>query len=401
MRPLGRVLSGGCAVGLLLLAGALGAVGTHSYESNDFFCIWSGAHLVAQGKDPYERAVWAAATGGPHPGHDGLPTAGACTGRFAYPLWTATALVPIGVLPLGTAAALWIALAIAGTIIGMAGAWRAFDGGPDGALLLAALTLASQPFWLLLVGGQITGLLLGLVGLACVAVARERLSLGAALLAAQLLKPQLVLPLLPVVGIAALIRRLWGPVLALGTTAALFVVAAFVRDPGWAGPWLAEISDRTSGLTPRLATLWGFADDFLGTSLWAVPLVAASAAGGRWIVGPATVTPVLWLALLVPWSLAAAPHAWSYDHLLLVIPWAATLACAMRVDGRTRLVLLLALATAASAAPWLLYSVAFARGRETLSVLTPLLSLFVLATSIRIAHGPVLSLPRPDLRPRR
>lgn len=381
-----RPLLIGIIGGLLLVAGAIAATGARFYESNDFFCLWSGARIVLHGDSPYNRATWAAATGGLHPSHDGTLTVGACTARYAYPLWTAVALLPVGALPLGLAAGVWAALAIAATIVGTAAAWRAFDGPPASAPLLAALVVGSQPFWLLLVGGQITGVLLGLAGLSAAALARRRFRSAGALVGALVLKPQLALFLLPSLSLLFAMprarRRFVTGVLAV---LALFVGVAFARDPGWLGPWLGEVFDRTSGLTPRLATLWGFADDVLGTSAWAVPLIVLCAAGAAMLVRRVALTPALWFALLIPWSLAAAPHAWSYDHLLLVVPWAATLACATQLPGRQRVLILLALAVCASLLPWLLYVVAFARGQETLSVAVPVASLFLIAYAVRAA----------------
>ncbi|HUQ16593.1 MAG TPA: hypothetical protein VM070_02280, partial [Candidatus Saccharimonadales bacterium] len=250
--------------------------------------------------------------------------------------------------------------------------------------LLAALVVASQPFWLLLVGGQITGLLLGLAGLATAALSRGRARAAGALIGALVLKPQLVLFLLPglVLALPAARRRLLSGLVGV---LAVFGAVAFARDPGWLGPWIGEVTDRTAGLTPRLATLWGFAADVLGAAAWAVPLLVLCAVGAALLVRGRALTPAVWVALLIPWSLAAAPHAWSYDHLLLVVPWAATLACVSRLAGRRRLLILLLLGVCASGLPWLLYVVAFARGQETLSVAVPVASLFLAAYAIRVA----------------
>lgn len=383
MLRLRRLVFGTVIVALLSVAGAIAATGARSYESNDFFCLWSGARIVLQGDSPYDQAAWAAATGGLHPGHDGTPGPSACTTRFAYPLWTAFALIPVGALPLGAAAIVWMALAIAGTIAGTVGAWRAFGGPAAAAPVLAALVVASQPFWLLLVGGQITGLLLGLAGLACAALVRDRQLLTGTLLGALILKPQLVMLTLPVTTLAAASAGRRRLVAGISGTVAVLIGGAFVHEPGWSGPWLAELGDRTQALTPHLATLWGLADDLFGSALWAIPLIVGCGIGAVFIVRDRVIGPATWLALLIPWSLAAAPHAWSYDHLLLVVPWAATLAYATRMRRRERTAILLALVGAASLLPWLLYAVAFARGRETLSAVIPVVSLCVVAIAAR------------------
>ncbi|HUQ16856.1 MAG TPA: hypothetical protein VM070_03625, partial [Candidatus Saccharimonadales bacterium] len=99
MLRLSRALLIGIIGVLLLLAGAIAANSARSHASHDFFCFWSGGRLVLHGDSPYDRAAWAAATGGLQPGREGTLTAGACTARYAYPLWTAVALLPVGALP--------------------------------------------------------------------------------------------------------------------------------------------------------------------------------------------------------------------------------------------------------------------------------------------------------------
>jgi hypothetical protein len=135
-----------------MLAGRA-AITVRDAEMSDFRCFYEGGRLVRLGLDPYDGATWAAATRvdiEPHP---------PCAGTFYYPLWTAIAMVPLSILPLDKAAALWEIALLAcacGGIALLARTWRMAGG--SGMLLL--LLLWSEPMFSAIANAQFGPVLL-------------------------------------------------------------------------------------------------------------------------------------------------------------------------------------------------------------------------------------------------
>ena len=376
----GRAILSAAALAACLALGVAAASRSIWYESTDFYCLWAGARLVGHGADPYDASVWRAATGGPHPDPRGGTSETSCASQFSYPLWTAIALLPFGALPLPAASSAWAGVSFLGVLVGAVASWRAAGGGRRGSPLFAALVLTAQPLWLLVISGQLTGVLLGLAGLSARRLARADDGRAGAIYGLLALKPQLIALSGPVLfgwGIARRPRF----ALASGTVVAGMAVVTVALAPGWPGEWLAEVAGRRLGVAALLPTAWGLSADLFGTVLAApvliVLVVALSIALAR-----GRTTPVGLAAIALAISVFAAPHAWSYDHLVLVLPWALTLAIAERSSGRRRIALLLATAGVASLLPWVLYAIAFARGGETLNAVVPALTALLVAAAV-------------------
>lgn len=374
------------------------AASARSYEANDFFCLWNGARFALLGRDPYDLVQWREATGGLHLDFAGVPRPSSCEDRFAYPYWTALVLAPFGALPLTTAAAGWAAAAVATTSLGAAFAWRAADAAYRTFALFAVIVVFSQPFWLLLVGGQITGPLLLAVGAFAFAVKGGRQIWAGLALSALVVKPQLGAGLIPLSVLHAGLQRRWLLVAAAALGALSLSVASIVRAPGWPGAWLIDVLEFRSSFQRGLATAWGIGLE-LGGPAWGVPLVVAAVAAFAVVVRAVRPSPVEYGALAVALSLFVAPHAWSYDHLLLVLPWATTMALAERIAGRLRLAVLGGVVVVASLLPWALYALAFLRGRETLSAFVPAATFLLLAVALGLARAePGRQTPRWDAK---
>ncbi len=377
-----RLAVAGAVAGLLLLCGAVASAGSHWYRTSDFFCLWTAARFVDTGVDPYDRAAWQAATGGIYPDLRGGLSASSCPGRYGYPLWTAVATAPFGLLPLEPSAILWMALSIGATIAGVAWSWRAFGGSRRFAALLAAIVVASQPFWILLISGQISGIALGLAGLGAYLFALRRAAAGGAALTLLALKPQIAGVLAVILAARALLRRraiLIGGVAGLGP---LFAVSLALQ-PGWPAEWMGEIAGRRVSVAALLPTAWGLSATVLGTVWPAVPMLILLVVAVRVLVGRHPVSDEWIVAIGLPLSLFATPYAWSYDHLVLAVSWAAVLAVAARSTARLRWALLGATVLLASVLPWILYAVAFTRGDETLSAVIPALTAALTALALR------------------
>src|SRR5712691_5132632 len=134
-------------------------------QPTDFMCFWTGAHLVALGQNPYDPSTWSGAVAGLFPNWLGLLRRPPCPGSYAYPLYTALATYPLGVLPLGVAAIVWMVLLLGGTAAGIVLLARAAGLEPRRTLLFAAITLGSQPAWLTALTSQYGGVDLAALGL--------------------------------------------------------------------------------------------------------------------------------------------------------------------------------------------------------------------------------------------
>src|SRR5207248_999774 len=219
-----------------------------TYSLTDFHCFWNSGRFVIDGADPYDTTRWTAATAGLFPdGNGGFRTA-TCPSRFAYPLWTAMAFAPLGLLPEGVAAALWAALLLVGAIGGLVLVWRA-AGGPPGSLPTYVLVVASsQPFWFTIITLQLGGVLLGLLGVLTAASRLGRPVPAGLALAALAVKPHVTWAVLPAVAVRAVRRREWRLLTGATGLAAFGTALSLAIAPSWPASWLGDV------LTTRAAT---------------------------------------------------------------------------------------------------------------------------------------------------
>src|SRR5258708_7011623 len=141
------------------------ALGALKPEELDFICFWNGARSVEQGLDPYDEAIWSPAIGALYEAPPGMVKTPPCPGRYAYPLWTAMAMIPFGLLPLVAASVAWMVLLFASLGAGIVWLARAARFARQDALLFATLVLSSQPAWLTVRSAQFGGLELAALGL--------------------------------------------------------------------------------------------------------------------------------------------------------------------------------------------------------------------------------------------
>jgi hypothetical protein len=372
---------------LLLVAGVLGAAHSDWYRARDFYALYVGARKTATGADPYDEVAWCLATDGAAVGDlrpNGTPV---CVTRYAYPKWTALAMVPLGVLPLPAAASIWLALSVGAAVLGARWSWLAFRGSRRSAIVFAVLVFGSQPFWLMVGGGQISGMLFGGAGLASYLLATgrdRRAGLSLAILAA---KPNVLgLAALALLARAVVVRA---PALLAGALIAGLVLFALTLpfDPLWPAKLVREIVGRQTAHNVELATAWGLAAHDLGASLAAPFLIALVTAVAVWLARGIPRDAAVFNALAIPLGLFATPYAWSYDFVPLAVTWALVIARAERATAGARRGVLLALVLGASLLPWLLYGLAFQRGTETLSALVPAFTALVAAAALRVRPG--------------
>lgn len=343
-------LLGGIA--LFVASGAL-AVRDELLGTTDFSGIWSGARGLVLGHDPYDAATWPAfaATLGVQ-----LPDSAV----YGYPPWVAIALIPLALLPLPVAAWLWLGGSFALAAVATRALLRAAlpgDAVVHGAT--AALLLVAQPGARSAVNGQWTFLLLAAtVTCALLLDARPRRAAAAAL--AWLAKPQLF-------ALVALGWSLGRPRFAApaALAAAAIAAGAWVALPQWWPAWSSAVAPLRLA---QPATVPALLADVAGPG---GRITGYAAIVGLFVFVAVAFRGASAVALWPAASLAGAVYAWSYDQLLLVAPiLLAARVVARRERRRARVVALAGAAVLAIATP-LLYAVALARGRETLSVLVP------------------------------
>jgi hypothetical protein len=367
---------------LVVLAGGLAARGALWYQTTDFFCLYHGAHSLVIGVDPYNEAAWQAATGGLYPDPHGGVAHAPCPGRYGYPLWTAVALLPLGALPIELASTLWMALSIGAVLVGIVAAWSAFGGTSRYAGIFAVCVVMSQPFWILLISGQVSGVTLGLAGFVAWAIARGHERTGGIALALLALKPQTSAVAIPAAFLQAIVQGRPRFAIPAFVTGALMLVIPLLFVPTWPVEWLGEIFGRRLRVASLLPTAWGLAADTVGDARWGAALLVAVVIATV-VIARRRADPLLVFVLSLPISLFATPYAWTYDFLVLAVAWGFIFACAERSRGTARATLVVAGLVLAVFAPWALYAVSFTRGQEALSATLSAATALVAAAAAR------------------
>ena len=354
----------------VLVLGAIG-VPAATYRDGDFLQFWIQPQAFFEGASPYDPGWWAAihARVGARP----------LFAEAVYPPYDALVFLPLALLPLSYAAAFWLVTQlVAVAAVGLALARQISDRG--GRSVFLAVVLSFQPLWLLVVGGNVTGFLFAALGGAYLAARSRHIGRCGALLGLLAIKPHPFLLL--AVAVLAFAESAQRRALALGVlaTAGPLVVLTLFARPSWYASWLPAALGLQAAPGSN-ATAWTIGRVVgLGPQLQPSGLIlgamAVAAVIGAFAVWSRRTRPQLPLAIAaaIPVSLAVAPHGWSYDQLLLIVPLAVsfgTLAVRPPPERRRGVA---ALALVAVAIPWALYAVAFQRGGEELSVVTPLLA---------------------------
>jgi hypothetical protein len=333
-----RRLAPGWIVGALLLVLALAAV-CNEFQSParirygaaatiDLIAYWGGGRLLWAGTQPYDLEklcdLQLRASGHPSgcaPGchHPPFPVI------MYNPPWLSVWLAPIAVLPFPSAVAAWLLLNIALTLIAATLIWKTCDhqSFPVPASVAWVAALAYMPTLSNLQMGQMGGLLIvGLAGF-LYAVARGRELTAGMFLALTTIKPHVVyLPWIAVIWWVVSERR-WR--VAAGVIAVLLPSLAVI---GFVCP-RALIAYQTVLAQPplhlRTPTIGGIARLYLFAEVPRIQYLPALLAGSCLLVYLAVVRPVIdWKQALGPLLLVSVPTAaygWSYDQVVLLVPY--------------------------------------------------------------------------------
>jgi len=340
----------------------------------DFVAFWSAGRAVARGLSPYDAQTMAMLQS--PAGYDE-----SFFSPYYYPMWTALAFVPFGMLPLNVAATLWQTLnqmALLGSVVVVLVAldWR------PGAMPFAALVCSWVVFHPTLVAffnDQLSIVILALVCGALFLLTKEQAGVAGCLLALTLIKPQLGIVIVPALLGTMILRRQWIGLLTFGATLALMAGVSQVIEPGWIGGWLNARAEQI-GVGRIVPSLWGLAHDLVPDAWqWvggaASGLLLLGFAWAWWRYRAVEYLPTM-LALAVSVGQAIAPFLWTYDQVLLLLPY--TVALAASGERRQRILWRVALGVWVVVLPWILYAVANIRQRTTTNALLPLALLVIL-----------------------
>lgn len=364
---------------VVVVAGAVLAWIADGWRYHDFWCFYHGGTAVRLSEDLYDPDTWTAITDDPSRFAGPRMIKPPCPGAFAYPYWSAMAFLSLGLWRYEVAAALWGALLIVGLVGGVALIIRATHAP---ALLVSAIAAGSLSTIHVLVLGQLTGVLLPLVGLSLVGRASNA-GVAAALL---YLKPQLGGLYVP-----ALMWRSdrYGTRFSWAVAAVVVALAAIsiVAFPSWPREWLHELTTNRAEMARPLPTAVGLATLLFGDAAFAVALIAALVSAVVALARRRRVDRVAFAAIAMAVSLFAVPYAYSYDHLFLLLPWAVVAAAAARSTGRQRRLVLSALVGVAIILPWAIFVATVDTGGDTLNAIVPALTA-ILATAVLPRRAP-------------
>ena len=272
-------------------------------------------------QDPYSPTQWLG-------GHVQFHSDWISNPIYPYPLPLAMVQAPLGLLPLDRAYIVWMALSAVLLAVSLF-LIMFLDWHPAAkhyVLPLAAGLVLFRPVWVTLRNGQVSGLLLFVVGLVVICWEERRWWLGGLLLALVGLKPTLGLPLLSLVTVWLVAQGHWRALGGLILGGGLLLLVAQIQNPRWIVALFGIGSNKlalTFGYSP---TLWGLTGTLCGhvqeCSLIGGGLAVVLLVGLGVFLGHArrAIRPVQMFSLYVPLALLIMPYGWAYDQVLLVIP---------------------------------------------------------------------------------
>lgn len=309
---------------LFLYAAFLIARAQDFMRNGDFFEYWLAGKFVWEGKSMYDPAVW-------EPPHAFYGNFYDKNPVFPYPPILALFFAPLGVGSLAFAAVGWVFISevlILAAVAILLLPWRSQNISlkPYFLPLLMGVFLF-RPVMVTLRNGQLGALFLALLALCVYFWERKKWFWGGVCLAVIVLRPNLGVPILGLVGLWLLWKRQWRAIAGIGVAAVVMLGVSFLIEPNWLQGMLSVGNEkifRTFGYHP---VVWGLT--FMNCGLepvcgWTWGGIAALgmtllAIWGLW-KNRASDSPALSFSLLLSLALWLAPYLWAYDQALLVLP---------------------------------------------------------------------------------
>jgi hypothetical protein len=315
----------GLLVLLLSLASyalAIRIVNSFDYLKNgtDFSSFWLAGQLMLQGKSPYDIVSWGE-------GFRQFELGFLLTPVFLYPLPLALLFAPFGILSFHTAYIVWVALSIMMILVTLALLLKTQAGSRYIAIPLITGIVFFRPTILTLFNGQISGWLLLLLTITVHLWEKGKWELGSLLLPLLMLKPNLGVPLVFLLGIWLLFQKRFKSILAMLLMGIVLLVIGFLQDPHWVSAYWNIGNTKVSETFGGSPTVWGLSALFIHNNL--AGMLTLGGLGALLVLlvffiavfrpGPAR-KPLTVIALAITVTLLVTPYTWTYDQLLLLIP---------------------------------------------------------------------------------
>ena len=375
------------AICLALASAAAFYIVAHTHmENQDFFSFWAAGKLVLAGLDPYSEMDWLRA-------HQLAGSTWLENPTFVYPLPVALLFVPLALLPLPSAATVWLVISqmlILGAVVLTTAAldWR------RARRFLPFLILGVcffRPTIVTIANGQLSSLPLFATAAASYFWARGRWFWAGALIALIALKPTSAIVFLPAVCIWLLWHRQFRGLAGVGVTLFLLWSTTALVRPDWLFDWIAigqsKVTYTWSYTFPP--TAWGWLSMLTrlgrGWTLYAAGVAAGAMLLALWITSrkPGEEQWLMIVGVVLPTALFATPYLWNYDYVMLLAPIVAATALLDKADAPFASVALTPLLTGLVAVALLL--LAQSLGHDAWGWLLPITVAFLFRTAFVIA----------------
>lgn len=389
---------------------------------SDFSVMWAGGHAVVNGYSPYNQTYIAAIY--QEINHVRQPLV-----VFPYPIWTVSFFVPLGWFSVQNAAVVWAFLNqlffLAAFLLTKAALRSKHTFSPKQAnswsyyLIIAGFVafLLTPHFIHSLLNGQTSFLVTLLVAFFLFWITRLLSShiqaktsnksfrnrnahlWAGILLVGWLVKPAVVLMVLPLTLVWLAKRRLWQVLVTAGVTSLLLLLVSLYIYPNWIAAWSSSRTTAELGEIATSSNVWGIASELshnLGYEGLALPLagvVCLVLAVLNWRVLRQQTDPSLIVTTLGSLGLATTFYSHNYDQLLLFLPGLALLDFALQLPRFQRILVWANLATILLIVPWLLNIQALQSSVAGLYALSLNLFILLLLTLTKVSHPPVWATP--------
>ncbi len=284
-------------------------------EYPDFLVYWAAGKLIGQGQSPFVAEVFKVLMG-------------ELNWSFAYPMVTGIFFVPWGLMPYRLAYLTWIFLSmvlILSSVLLLVRASKINNPYPYLLPIIAGVA-TFRPVIVAIRNGQIVPFLLFALVLTIFFFQKDKPILSGVMCSVLIFKPSIGLPIMGLIALWYLVNRQYKAFIALGLGSIFLFSVGFLIEPQWIRQVLSYEGNQTIiGRFRFCPTFWGLANLACSdrmTCVYTVGTILSLAALG--VFGFALFTrrtdifSVASLAASI--SLLISPYAWTYEHVLLVVP---------------------------------------------------------------------------------
>ncbi len=316
------MICGGVALLLILGISTWIVINRNDMVDQDFFTFWLGANLTVNGKDVYDPQVWTE-------GHLRYGSTWLENQYYVYPLPLAVLQAPLGLLPVKTAAILWLSLSMVSIFLAVMflGGYREYTKRPIHLIILLAGIFLSRPVIVTVLNGQLGAIFLIIFILAIYLIYHLHDYPGGILLAILLLKPTLGFPIVGLVIIYLLINRRWKAIAGFFLAVLGLACIGWLTRPDWIQAFIKLGLSKGQTVFLWTPTWWGLAASLCR---WDSPCANMLGLSGSILLSVAAVLFTvrnakhwsIWMiaCMSVVMGLFLTPYLWAYDQVLLILP---------------------------------------------------------------------------------